>query len=159
QTMLSSTDVICRRRQLATILGITSRRIDTLTAEGVLKPIRCSSALRGKGFRLAESVANYVAYNRASLAKQFARNGNGEYESARSRRMIASATVEELRAKQLTGESLNRTRVIMVMTSLLGALRNHLLGLPIRLSRRLIMQRDPNKIREILDTGVRNCLI
>jgi len=157
--MLSSTDVICTRRQLATILGITSRRIDTLTAEAVLKPIRCSSALRGKGFRLAESVQNYQTYNRACLAKQFSRNGDGEYEKARSRRMTAIAGAEELHLQQVRGELLNRARVVHIMTSLLTQTKNHMLGLPARLTRQLIMQRDPQKVRQILDKGVRNCLI
>jgi len=156
--MLPSVDCVCTRRQLAKILGITSRRIDTLTSEAVFKPVRLSSALRGKGFRLAEAVANYQAYSRACLIKQYSRNGDEAYNDARSRRMAALAIVEETRARQLAGEILSRARVLLVVTGLLSTIKNHVLAIPSRCTRQVLGQRDANKVRLILDTACRDCL-
>jgi hypothetical protein len=129
-----------------------------LTAENVLKPIRLGGALRGKGFRLDEAVADYQAYNRACLAKQFARGGDGEYERARSRRMAALAMVEERRLGQLNGNLVPRARVVLVMTTLLSTVKNHVLAIPSRCTRQVVGQRDVHRVRSVLDKACRDCL-
>jgi phage terminase Nu1 subunit (DNA packaging protein) len=159
QELLSSTDAICTRRQLATILGITSRRIDTLTAENVLKPVRCTRLLRGKGFRLAESVANYRNYKDASLRKEFSRNGSSsEYEGARARKMSAAALIEEARARQLTGELLDRAQVALAFAELASVVKGHVLHIPSRCTYQLTGQKDPVVVRSVLTTECRRSL-
>jgi hypothetical protein len=154
--LLADENVLCTRRQLATILHCTSRQIDALTFEKVLKPVRCSK-VRGKAFKLAESVSSYLDYVTQRERKQ-SRNGNSEYESARTRRMAALAETEESRARQISGEYVRRDHVVFVMTRGITQAKNHLLGLPARLPRVLAGQCDPVKIRQILDTAIRNCL-
>jgi phage terminase Nu1 subunit (DNA packaging protein) len=158
EMLLPSVDCVCTRMQLAKILGITSRRIDTLAAENVLKPVRLGSALKGKGFRLAESVANYQTYSRASLVKQYARGGDGEYEKARSRRMSALAEAQELELAIARGDMVRRARVLHVMTALLSTVKNHVLAIPSRCTRQVVGQRDVHKVRSVLDKACRDCL-
>jgi hypothetical protein len=126
-----------------------------LQTEGILHKAR------GKlhGYKLADSVQSYLRYQHDYVKQKCSSNGDAAYNDARSRRMRALAIVEETRARQVSGEFLSRARVVLVMTSLLGAIKNHMLGLPARLTRQLIMQRDPHKVRAILDDAVRSCLI
>lgn len=155
---LNDVDAICTSAQLGGVLGVTARSIDALVLEGVFKPVR-SNKLRGRHYRLRDSVQRFVAYQKQSVRAQFAsRNGEG-YNRARERRMSAIAQVEEIRAKKLSGEFLSRSRVIYVMSGLLSQVRNHVLGIPSRCTHQLVGQKDLNKIRSILDDACRNCLL
>jgi phage terminase Nu1 subunit (DNA packaging protein) len=157
-TLLNNVDALCTPRQLGAVIGLTSRSIDSLVLEGVFKPVR-SGKLRGRHYPLRDSVQRYVAYQKKSVRAQLAsRNGDG-YSRARERRMAALALIEEMRAKQLSGEFLSRTRIVHVMTTLLSQVRNHVLGIPSRCSRQLIGQKDLQKVRSILDDACRGCLI
>ena len=153
---LVNANAICTARQLGEVLGLSMRQIHHLEGEGVLKQSRSKSSL--KRYSLAESVQAYLAYQRKYVAKECSKD-TAAYDSVRTRRMAALAEVEEMRLKQSKGELLRRDRIVLVMTSLLTQTKNHMLGLPTRLTRQLVMQRDPNKIRSILDAAVRNCLI
>ena len=153
---LNDTDALCTAAQLAKVLGVSTRSIDMLALEGVFKAVR-SSKLRARHYRLRDSVQRFVAYQKQSVRAQFASN-NGAYNDARTRRMNAIAIVEEARAKQISGEYVRRDHVVFVMTRSITQAKNHLLGLPARLARQLIAQKDPHKVREILDTNIRNCL-
>jgi phage terminase Nu1 subunit (DNA packaging protein) len=65
---------------------------------------------------------------------------------------------KELELAIARGDMIKRARVVLVMTSLLTQIKNHMLGVPARVTRPLIMQRDPVKIRTILSTAIANCL-
>ena len=154
---LNDPDAICTSGMLGNVLGVTARSIDALVLEGVFRPVR-SSKLRGRHYRLRDSVQRFVVYQKQSVRAQFASiNGEG-YNKARERRMSAIALIEEARAKQISGEFVRRDRVLYVMTNLLSMVKNHMLGLPARCARRVTHQRDLAKVRAILDEDVRNSL-
>jgi phage terminase Nu1 subunit (DNA packaging protein) len=152
---LNDTSALCTSKQLADVLGLTARQVDHLRTEGILRKAR------GKlhGYKLAESVQAYLRYQRDYVTRKCSINGDQAYNDARSRRMAALAAIEEARAKQITGGLLRRDRVVFVMTNLLSMVKNHMLGMPARCSRRLVGQHDLTKVRTILDEDVRNCLI
>jgi phage terminase Nu1 subunit (DNA packaging protein) len=153
--LLNDVNAICSARQLADVLGLTIRQVHSLQTEGVLR-----SSRRGKvqGFKLSTSVQAYLRHQHDYVKKKYSSSGDHAYTDARSRRMAAIAAIEEGRAKALSGEYIKRARVVYVMTSLLTQVKNHMLGVPARVTRRLIGQKDAVKIRTILDEAVRNCL-
>src|SRR5262245_4043767 len=115
-TELASVDVICSAQQLAELLSITTRRVDRLAEDKILKPVR-SSKFKGRRYRLAASVQAYLAYQKQYVKEQNSSSKNGDaYNDARSRRMRALALIEEARAKQISGEFVRRDRVTYVMT-------------------------------------------
>ena len=153
---LADANVACTVRQLGEVLGLSTRQIHHLEREGVLK--RISSKVSNRRYRLADNVQSYLRYHRDYITRKYSINGDQTYNDARSRRMAALAMIEEGRAKQLKGELLSRERVVFVMTNLLSSIKNHMLGMPARCSRRLVGQHDVTKVRAILDEDVRNSL-
>jgi phage terminase Nu1 subunit (DNA packaging protein) len=154
---LNDADAVCSGNQLAAVIGVSPRQIDVLRAEGVLSCVR--SKRRGRRYRLSEAVQRYITHEKQRVSEQSAqRNGSSAYGDARTRRMAALAQVEEMRARQLNGDAVNRARVVLVMTSLLSTIKNHVLAIPSRCTRQLVGQRDTNKVRLILDAACRDTL-
>src|SRR5437016_5653436 len=104
---LNDADAICSGNQLSQIIGCSPRQIDVLRVEGVLSCVR--SKLRGRRYRLAESVQRYCAHQKqiVKAACSSSSNGNG-YSAARTRRMAALAAIEESRSKHVIGEFVRR---------------------------------------------------
>lgn len=152
---LNDANALATATQIGDVLGVSLRMVHHLEGEGVFN---CAVQRPRKRYKLAESVRAYLRYSRETVKRQCSRNGDGVFEQARSRRMTALARVEELRARQLTGDMVNRSRVVLVMTSLLSTVRNHVLGIPSRCTRQIVGQRDMAKVRMILDEACRNCL-
>jgi phage terminase Nu1 subunit (DNA packaging protein) len=145
--VLSDVDVLCTSARLAEICGVSSRTIDALVLEKVLKPVR--SKLRGRHFRLSESVQRFVAYQKQSVRAQFA-SGNGAYERERTRRMSALATIEEARAKQISGELIEVAQVTAVVSTLISTTKSHLLSIPSRAMHELLGKTDPLETNQIV---------
>jgi hypothetical protein len=124
---LSDANVACTVRRLGEVLGLSTRQIHHLEREGVLK--RISSKVSNRRYRLADNVQSYLRYQRDYVTRKYSINGDQAYNTARCRRMSALAAIEEVRAKQITGELLRRDRVVFVMTNLLSQVKNHMLGI------------------------------
>jgi phage terminase Nu1 subunit (DNA packaging protein) len=102
-----------------------------------LKQARSSNKLKGgKHYKLADSVRRYLEYQRGCVTQQL-KADQSDYTIARARRMAALGRVEEMRARQLSGELVRRDRVLFVMTNLLSVVKNHMLGIPSRVMHRL----------------------
>jgi len=155
---LANADVICSARQLGDVIGVSSRQIERLTVDGVLKTVRSSSKARGRRYRLDAAVQAFVRHERDCLREKLSRNGNGEYEDARARRMAATAAIEEARAKQITGQLLDRKAATISVVNMVTAIKNHVLALPSRLCRVLARETDVNTVHSILKSHCRGAL-
>src|SRR5215831_4197732 len=113
---LSDANVACTVRQLGEVLGLSTRQIHHLEREGVLK--RISSKVSNRRYKLADNVQSCLCYEHDYVKRKSSINGDAAYSDARSRRMRALAIVEEMRARQLTGEFVRRARVVQMMTAL-----------------------------------------
>jgi len=159
-SVLNDANAICTSAQLADVLGISTRQVDSLVSTHVLKPVRSSALkLRGKRYRLSAAVQAYLAYREQCVREQSAAGRNGDaYQSARARRMNAIALIEEAKARQLSGEFISRRSAEITVTNCLSAIRNKVLALPNRLSRILAAERDPNTVASILKSHCRGAL-
>jgi hypothetical protein len=95
---LASVDAVCSARQLGDVIGVSSRQIERLTVDGVLKTVRGSGKFRARRYRLSDAVQAYLRHERDCLREKLSRNGSDDYEGARTRRMNAIALIEEARA-------------------------------------------------------------
>jgi phage terminase Nu1 subunit (DNA packaging protein) len=149
---LKDTNALCTAQQLGAVLGKSVRQIHHLAAEGVLQ-----TQAGGSRYKLADSVQLYLAYQRKFVTEQ-CRTQTAAYDSARTRRMAALAEAEELNLAIARGEMLRRSRVVLIVTTLLGAVKNHVLAIPSRCTRQIVGQRDAAKVRAILDSACRDTL-
>jgi phage terminase Nu1 subunit (DNA packaging protein) len=147
--VLVDANSLCSAKQLSEVIGISVRQVHHLVAEGVLKQTRVNS----RRYCLAESVQSYLKYQRAYVAKECSKDTSA-YDRARTRRMTALAETEELHLKRVRGELLQRNRIVFVMTTLLGQVKNHLLGVPIRVSRLVVGQKDLHKVKSLLTDAI-----
>jgi phage terminase Nu1 subunit (DNA packaging protein) len=148
---LNDVDAIVTPKQLAEIIGCSARQIDVLRTEGVLKSVR-SWKFRGQRFRLSDAVQACLRHERERLREQFAsRNGSSSaYEAARTRRMAALALVEEAKARQVTGELIERAQVVAVMTHVITHTKSRLLAVPTSCMHQLVGKSSPRETREIV---------
>jgi phage terminase Nu1 subunit (DNA packaging protein) len=153
---LNDPDAICSANQLAAVVGVSPRQVDVLRAEGVLSCVR--SRLRGRRYRLSESVQRFIAHEKQRLAEQSAHRNGSAYDAARTRRMNATALIEEARARQVSGELIDRTSATIAVTNVISAIKNHVLALPNRLSRVLAAQTDASKVHALLKNACRGAL-
>jgi hypothetical protein len=154
-TLLPNVDVICDRQQLAGVLGVSDRQIDRLVVDHVLKPVRCK--LRGKHFRLAAAVQSYLAHRERYVTERSA-GSNGEYDVARTRRMVALAKREEIETAAREGLYLRKTAVEFHIGMLLRNCRDRILAIPSRLGHVLIGKANFREVYEPLDSEVRLAL-
>jgi phage terminase Nu1 subunit (DNA packaging protein) len=160
--MLPSAAAVCSGQQLAEVIGVTLRQIERLAVAGVLKPVRCK--LRGKHFRLAESIQRYLAYREKSVIEQ-TKGADNDYIAARASRMRALAEQEEMNLRLRKGELLRSDDVDFTVTKMLTATKSHFLALASRISRLLLphvadetSNANFQSVYKIVNDEVRLCL-
>jgi len=116
-----------------------------------------STAMLGGRHRIVydwrDTVRRYVQHIRKASEES---REDYAYEKRLTQQIVRETKEHELRV--LRGDMISRSRVVFVMTNLLGSLRNKVLALPARVARRLVGQRDPNKVRQVLDHECRQML-
>jgi phage terminase Nu1 subunit (DNA packaging protein) len=134
-------------------------RIRQLTSEGVLDRAagKDGKPLRGRYVLLA-LVNRYVSYQRKLIMGRRSLNGADEYTVARTRRMNATATLEELKLKRLSGQLHHAEDVEFLLTSMITAARARLLSLPARCCHLLQGKTSLNEATQILTGEVEHAL-
>jgi phage terminase Nu1 subunit (DNA packaging protein) len=154
-TELENVDAVCTSQQLAEILSVTTRRIDRLCEDKILKPVR-GGKFKGRRYRLTDAVQAYLRY-REQWFSENSSSKNGEYEKARSRRMNALATLAEYETKLRTGELIERSQVLAVIDQGVTTTKDHLLALPNKLMH-AVAGKTAAEANAIMRSGIRLCL-
>ena len=134
-------DMTVTTTQLAAVLGITNRRVQQLTQDGVLTTVS-----RGK-FVLGDAVQ---AYNAST-----ARGGLTKEEAAEAKKLDhikqkAEATLKASKAKELSGQ-MHRSEDVAAMTSeLIYTVRGALMALPSRVAINAAALSDPAEVAEYM---------
>ena len=116
-------------RELAAILGKTNRRIQQLTADGIL--VTC-----GKGkYQIADAVQRYIRHAAGNPISE------KRVQEAKARRIIeearlkgAKATIEEKRADEISGKLHRSEDVREITEAMIYTIRSALAALPGRVS-------------------------
>lgn len=139
---------------MARILCFSEGELRRFTTAGVL--IRTSASIGGRQrivYNLEDNVTRYIHY----LTQGATRAREGYQDEKRLTQEIVRQQ-KQLELAIARGDMIKRARVVFVMTNLLSSLRNHLLGSPARCARKVLGQRDVQKVRVILEQDMRNCM-
>ena len=141
--------------EMCEILAISEQELVRLTRATIFvrKTIVRNKRLRAV-YNWRDNFNRYIVHLRKP-----AEDAREEYQLEKKLTQAIVRQQKELELAVARGEMIKRSRVVSVMTSLIGQFKNHVLGVPARVTRRLIMQRDPHKVRLILDGEMRNCLL
>jgi phage terminase Nu1 subunit (DNA packaging protein) len=130
----------------------SERSVQRLTKQGVLRVAKDSQGreLRAR-FVLDEVIPQFCEYLRELSS---ADPHSEAYNHARCRRMNALAEVEENALRLQSGELIEREHVMRVVSSVLYAVRNHLLSIPSRLMHQLVGKTDPREVNQLVRAEV-----
>jgi phage terminase Nu1 subunit (DNA packaging protein) len=141
-------------QELAQILALSDKEIVELAHAGVLER---STALIDRRQRIVydwrTNVRRYVVHQR--------RPREESREQYAEERRLTQAIVRQQKELELAiarGDMIRRSNAVLVVTGMLGTIKNHVLAIPSRLTRQLIGQRDAGKVRRLLDAACRDCL-
>ncbi|WP_338826270.1 hypothetical protein MTBGP_09730 [Moorella thermoacetica] len=141
--MASTAEYLVKSKELAQILGITQRRVNQLTKEGVLEK-------DSKGFfDLTKAVPAYVDY--VTVENDELRREKILHERAKRRKA-------ELQLKVMEGELHYGKDVERVMNHMLSTFRARILGMAHKLAPQLLMLDNIGVIVKIIDREAREAL-
>jgi hypothetical protein len=154
---LASADVICNGRALGAVLGLSAQQIERLARDHVLKTVR-SSKLRGRHYRLNDAVQAYLRYQHDYVKAQCSSSDGDGYNTARSRRMAALALIEEMRARQLSGELIERAQVVLAFAQLVAVTKSRVLGIAPNCARLVTGRTDHSFVFNTIHAAARRSL-
>jgi len=134
---------------LATILGVTARRVAQLVEEKVL--VRTARGM----FDLGESVRSYMSYREGKLA---AKLGAGPLYEAKRRYLEARARNSELDAQRRTGEMVPAAQIEASFAAVATAVRSALLAVPKACAARLGMTKGVVEAEALLREAIQEAL-
>jgi phage terminase Nu1 subunit (DNA packaging protein) len=150
----SETSEVIAPHELAQILAVSEKEINNLVRMSVL--VR-RTAMLNKRQRIVydwrENVRRYCIHVRKP--REEAR------DSYANEKQLTQAIVRQQKELELAiarGDMIRRSRVVLVTTGVLSTIKNHVLAIPSRCTRQLLGQRDPGKVRRILDAACRDTL-
>jgi phage terminase Nu1 subunit (DNA packaging protein) len=140
--------------ELGQILALSQKEIDVLVRSSVL--VR-SAAVINKRHRVVfdwrDNVRRYCIHMRKP--REEARDAYAD-EKRLTQNIVRQQ--KELELAIARGDMIRRSKVLLTMTGMLSTVKNHVLAIPSRCTRQLVGQRDPNKVRRILDDACRDSL-
>ena len=142
-------DMTVTTTQLAAVLGITNRRVQQLTQDGVLTTVS-----RGK-FVLGDAVQAYNASTaRGGLTKEEAAEAkklDHIKQKAEATLKASKAKIAQAEAKELSGQ-MHRSEDVAAMTSeLIYTVRGALMALPSRVAINAAALSDPAEVNQIAE--------
>ena len=145
-------------KQLALLFGLTVRRIQQLTQDGILQTEMVG---RQRRYDLLGSVRRYIEYLQKRVSEKSGGNGTQEDADNESRKLRADADLKETKAAMAEAEydeqlgRLHRSEDVEAMTNdLVFAIRGMLLALPGRLAMDLAPITKPTEISTRVRTEV-----
>ena len=145
---------------IATLFGLTARRIQQLTQDGIIKTEMVG---RQRRYDLLDTVRRYIAYLQD---KCNSKGGNKDDTENESRKIKADANIKEIKAEiaemellELKGEMHRSEDVEAMTTDLVFTIRSMMLALPGRLAIDLAPIDKPAEISERIKQEVHAILL
>jgi len=140
--------------ELAEILQLSEKEIITLVRGGVLKRTTGTGPNRIRVmYDWRENVQRYIIHVRKPREES-----RDQYAEEKRLTQAIVRQQKELEFAIARGDMVRRSRVVQVVTAMLGTIKNHVLAIPSRCTRQLIGQRDVAKVRTILNVACRASL-
>lgn len=130
------------QKELATMLGITSRRVRQLREEGFF-----SFAENGKKYSLEKCVQEYIEYK----VKAETNSGTSiDVEREKAEHEQIKKNISKLKLRKLKKELHEASDVELFLSEMLINFRNRLLSIPSKVAVQILGEEDVNRIIEIL---------
>jgi hypothetical protein len=140
--------------EMARVLRVSELELSTLTKAGVLHRTTEKRDNRDRVvYDWRETVGDYVQHQRQPVIdaqKQFL------LEKSLTQKIVR--TQKELELAKTRGELIERKRVVLIMTNLLTALKNHIRAIPARVSRLVLGLTSFGQIHDVLQSDVDRAL-
>ena len=144
---------------IATLFGLTARRIQQLTQDGILKTEQVGKQRR---YDLLDTVRRYIAYLQEKCNSKGGSKDDTENESRKIKAdadlKATKAAIAEMELQELTGEMHRSEDVEAMTTDLVYTIRGMLLALPGRLAIDLATIDKPAEISERVKQEVHTIL-
>lgn len=129
-------------RQIAAALGISHPRVVALSKEGMpTDSIEAAAAWREAHMNPAAQVGQ--AFRNGDLPDE-------DFQTARTRREIAEASIAQLKEEEMRGELIRVEAVRSALASLISTTREGILQVPARMAPVLAVETDPGAVHDLL---------
>ena len=143
-----------KKQQIAVLFGLTARRVEQLTADGILPTVKVEK--QGRQYEFIPTIQRYVKHLQERATGRDAKKTVEDKESAKLDAEIrykeAKADKAQLEADELKGKMHRADDVEALTTDLILSIRSDLLALPGRLAVDICRAKNPadasNIIRE-----------
>lgn len=142
--------MIVNQKQLAQCLGISSRQVRNLKAEGMFQPIE-----NGKGYSLENCIQEFINYK---IQAEMGRRASISKEAIQAEHEEVKKQISLLRLRKLRRELHEAADVEAFLSDMLARFKNRLLSLPPKMAMQISGEKDVNKIIQSLLSGIAEAL-
>lgn len=147
---------LVHQKELADVVGLTTRRIQQLTASGEIKRAKeGENGAKRNEYDLAKSVQAYI-----STVKE-ARGGSADGDPLREEQTLLTRTkrkIEETKLAIIRGEVHRSEDVEAVMNNMLMRFKGKLLAVPVRLAPKVIGIDNLPQLQDAIEDEILECL-
>lgn len=151
--MNENEQIHCSAKFIAELFGVTVRRIQQLTQDGIIGTIEVG---KRRKYNLAQTVRAYIDHLKVKASNQDKSSEDARFESekleAEARIKKAKAEIAELELDEISGKLHNAEDVEAVMTDNILRVRSALLAMPGRLAKDVVNADTPSTAAEIIKT-------
>jgi len=133
---------------IARLLDLTTRRVQQLSAEGVIP-----KAERGR-YELVPAVRGYIAY----LKERSINPGVVSFDEVRARKIAAEAEMAEIELREKKGQLIPASEVVSSWGEIVGACRSKLLAVPAKIAPVVAVEDNPAVCKQIVEEQIGEAL-
>lgn len=138
---------------IASIFGLTDRRVRQLVEEGLIDRVKNGS------YDLAQTVKRYIMFLRASSdGKELEKDSEAMYLIEKTKHEAAKREIAEIELAQIKGRMHDAVDIERVMTAMLMAFRAKMLSMPSKIAPILIAHNEIAVIQDIIQKEVHEAL-
>lgn len=134
------------------IIGVSARRVQQLSAEGVIPKTD-----KGR-YNLADGVRAYCTYLKVSMGTVSERDVKSSHEAEKTKLTSISVEREGLKLAVMKGELHKAEDVRYILTDMIVAAKTKLLGIPTRVAPELLNENNIAKIQALLADKIEEAL-
>ena len=131
------------QKQLASILGITARRVRQLREEGFFSFVE-----EGKTYNLEKCVQEFIEYK---VQTETNKSKTIDVEKEKAEHEMIKKNISKLRLRKLKKELHEASDVEMFLSEMLVNFKNRLLSIPNKLAVQVLGEQDINRIIELMN--------
>lgn len=140
-------EIIVSSKVIATILGVTTRRVQQMSQEGIIEKY-------GTKYKLIPTMQRYIKYLKTSKEATDNDNHRVDYEAEHARLEKAKREKAELQLALMKGKSHLAADIERELTKMLMSFRARILAMPTKLAPRVAPILDINKVESIIRSEI-----